>query len=475
MFENISRDDKMKYGAIALILLFIFSTIALYGRGGSGSNPTGTGGANISFQFSADGSLSLVQWDPVVVVTGTDPALPGLIEELKKNGTVSNDVTVAEGSILRLDDSKHVFGTAAAISALGLDVISDAYISITDLNTTYNGQRITVVGNTLKMQMPVIFDEGDSFPAQFTATVRDGKLVGISNLQMASAQEYDAMTTPDNVTLTDLFYRDDVPWESRNLNAAVLEVYMVGGSHVTYRPRSYIQFPNGLSDQQLSTLSTHMPAYVTNVATGLVGVSLDMTDKNRITQDMNALIGAEPSFPPSPLDIQPYRKENQSDADVAGMIRDSWMQAYPNLSMNLTPTYRIDVELPATIGEGNQTFLVANRSFVMNSLYAPSPDGVLELTFRPLGRRIDSFTYAQYLPAGTEAANQSGDPNLVWTAPADMGGNGTITLGNASVPNNTNTTGAQNPASPAPNASAEGNTTAYPDGTGAFYTPGNSS
>ncbi len=282
MFENVSREDKLKYGAIALILLFIFSTIALYGRGGGSSSTNTQNDANISFEFPASANISLSHWDPVVVVTGTDPALPGLIDELKSSGIVTNDLTVPQGSILRLDDSKHVFGTAAVISALGLPVYSDAYLSVGDLDTTYNGQNVTILGNTLKVQMPVIFDQGDSFNGQFTAVVQDGKLVNIYKIHPQTEQEYSVITPPTNVTLTDRFYRDDVPWESRNVEAGVLKIYMVGGSNVSYQPRSYIQFPDGLSDQQLSTLSSHMPSYVTNIATGLVGVSLDMTDRSRI-------------------------------------------------------------------------------------------------------------------------------------------------------------------------------------------------
>ncbi len=206
---------------------------------------------------------------------------------------------------------------------------------------------------------------------------------------------------------------------------------------------------------------------------------------------MKTLIGTAPIFPTSPMDIQPYRKENQSEADVASMIRESWLESYPNLSMNLTRTYRISVELPPLIEAGNLTFIVANRTFSMNSLYAPTPEGALELTFRPLGRRIDSFTFAQYAPSDAELAaqgNQSNDGSLVWNAPAGTdagagaqsggaGNGGSGAAGNASSNAGAMNTTAPGAGIPALNGSEGANGTAYPGlaDTGALYTPQNAS
>jgi hypothetical protein len=264
MFEK--KEDKIIVFSLALIFLFLLSTIVTYGSsfgtGASGSSSS----SGSSQQSGSSGDLSghvrvnctLSSWDPVLIISGDAPGLDALVQSLKAGGTVVNEIKTGDGRLLRLSDSKYVFPNAYKFERLGLSAYSDAVIDVgnMEINST------AVAGNSFKTRMAVDFDQGDMFVATMDALAQGGQLVSLSNFQIAPSGAMQAELTPLNVSINSAFYRINVPWSGRNLNYGQFDVNMRGGSRIYYKPRSYVTFDPPLSDAQVSKASPAMPSYV---------------------------------------------------------------------------------------------------------------------------------------------------------------------------------------------------------------------
>jgi len=265
------------------------------------------------------------------------------------------------------------------------------------MEVVQNGKKINVQGNSFKMTLPIIFEQGDVFAARFSGGVNEGVLESVANLQIEPAGMVQAEIAPKNASIKQLLYRADVPWEKRGINAVQLEVNLPGGSRVAYKPRSYVEFEPSLDGEKQAALASKSPNYVTNIDSGLAGIKMEMANKSQVEKDLEFL-GVGIKFPDSPIEITPYRGENQTEEQVLALLKGTWNETYPDMGeINFTKTWRLVLELPGRIGDG---YMVANRTMQLNSLYPPGENGTLKVVFQPVGRRIDSFIEAEYSPAG---------------------------------------------------------------------------
>src|SRR5438105_4649827 len=105
MFDFIKPEDRTRWGVIALIILFVLSSAAVYMNSGfklsGGSTGDGTTDLIDTFNGTARANATLVSWDPSLTVVGSSPALDGLVQQLKAQGLVTYDVSTPDGRILR--------------------------------------------------------------------------------------------------------------------------------------------------------------------------------------------------------------------------------------------------------------------------------------------------------------------------------------------------------------------------------------
>ncbi len=461
MFEFIKKEDRARYGAIALILVFIFSTAAIYmnsgfrlsgGAGVSSPGPNAPTPSIDTFNGTASANATLVSWDPSLVVVGSSPDLDALVQSLKDQNIVTYDLETADGRILRLASGAYVFNLTQEVTALNLTAYADGVLSLPDVRVTGSGIEKTVPGSTFRYNTVPVFEQGDTFPVSFSANVVNGQLVSLGNLRIDAGAPVRLQIVPLNQTLNATFWRVNVPWESRGVNYNQLQANLPGGSYVTYNLRSYVEFGSercaGAGDARrciwnatpldpayLNALGARTPAYAVSLQPGLMGVNLNMTNRSQVAADLTAFglkeyvhpnetdtwldiwalchsgenanqTGHLFRFAESPMDIRGYRYPNETDEKWLSRTQGVFNQTFPGLVLNFTTTYRLWLTLPPTVGmPGGPAYMVTNRTLALNSLYPPMENGTVQTVFTPVGRRVVQFDQAEYLPR-IDCANQ---------------------------------------------------------------------
>ena len=408
MFDNISKDERNRYLTIAIILLFVFSTIAIYistpANSGNGVQTTPAGGsktnATLSFIGRGSANATLMRWDPTLFVRGPDPALNGVLANLSKEGLVIRDVPQAGGHILTLVNSQQILNVTGRLIGLNVTVVGNAIISIPSAFVEGNGVNRTVSGGTYYYQDTPQFSEGDVFPVAFDANVVGQEMqYGPQNIVVLQGGIIDTEIKPLDITINQTFLQALLPWSSRNMDLAQFQVNLIGGDKLKYHQRSVVYFEQVPSNTQLAQLNSQLPAWAAGPAeTGLIGVKPEIGNQTQVEQDL-AKFGIQPIFPSSTIELYPYttgRNWSQIQMDTARI----WNASYPNLTIQFKSGYMLQVTLPSTIEAGGQSYQVLQPSLLIQSNYPPMDNGTLKLSFQPRGRQIDQFTIASYSPIG---------------------------------------------------------------------------
>ncbi len=402
MFGNLSKDDRQRYLVIGMILLFVFSTVAIYLfnpiGGGGNAGPVSPGANNTTLQFTGRGiaNATLIYWEPVVVVSGTSEKLEAFLQPLKSSGIVTKDLPLAGGRILGLSDSIYVTNLTRDLLRFNLTVRGQGAISIAQAHVdSGTGIARTVAGGVYNFEDTPIFEAGDVFEVAFDAQVTGNTITaGPVNLQALASGLLGIEVTPESVRLNKTFWQTRVPWQNRTLNIGQFQINLVGFDTARYQMRSYVQFAAPLTDKQKSALLSAPPAWldVNNIQSDLVGVQLTYTNRSQVSADLAAL-GATPIFPDSPLGVFPG-SSNRSNEQISADISRVWDETFPSMPTNFTQGYVLDVVLPPTIVLNSQTYQVANRTMQIASDYAPMENGTLKGSFSPIGRSFNGFSGA---------------------------------------------------------------------------------
>ncbi|VVC02407.1 Uncharacterised protein [uncultured archaeon] len=408
MFENISKDERNRYLTIAVILLFVFSTIAIYistpSNQGSGTqtNTPAASAANATYSFTGRGTANatLMRWDPALFVRGPDPRLADTLAELGAGGVVVKDVPQAGGHILTLADSRLIRNVTEYMAGLNVTILGNGIISMPSAFVEGNGISRMVGGGTYYYQDTPQFEEGDVFPIAFDAMVEgQGLKYGPQNIIVLQGGIVDAEVTPLNVTVNQTFLQFTLPWEQRNIEVGQYQSNLVGGDRVKFRQKSIVYFKQLLSDTQLAQLRGNRPSWAAaDAEEGLIGVKTNVTNKTAVSADL-ARLGIEAVFPLTTVEVYPYmigRNWSQIENDTARI----WYETYPNMTVDFKPGYRLMVTLPPTISVNGQTYIVRQQALLMQSNYPPMENGTLKLSFQPRGKQFDSAKTAFYSPKG---------------------------------------------------------------------------
>ncbi len=419
MFDNMSKDDRQRYLVIGMIILFVFSTVAIYlfnpigGGGGAGPIPPGSSNAS-AFSGHGIANATLLSWEPVLVVSGNSSSANALLLQWQSDGLLTASPVMQSGSrILRLSDSKYVTSITSALLALNLSVRGQGAISIAQAFVSGSGINRTVSGGVYTYEDTPIFEEGDVFPVSFDAYVVGTTIQSAPiNLQPLSPGSLNVEFAPLSVKLNTTFFQTYVPWENRTLKAGQYFVNLVGGDDMKYKPRSYVQTNAPITSTQRSALLAKPPAWLDNgnVQAYLIGVQTNYTDSTQIRNDL-APLGITPIFPDSVMAIFPYRG-NSTDAEIKARLISTWDETFPGLGQNFTIGYVLDITLPPTLIIDGQTYQIANQTSQIASDYPPMASATLKAVFQPIGHTINGFSsppvYSPPAGSASPAVNNSG-------------------------------------------------------------------
>jgi len=403
MFEKITKEERNRYLTIGVILLFVFSTIAIYistpsNQGGS----TGKPAVNATYSFVGRGTANatLMRWDPTLFVRGPDPRLVYVLAELGEGGMVSDDVQQAGGYILTLPDSRLILNVTRQLIGLNVTIVGNGIISVPSAYVEGDGISRRVGGGTYYYQDTPQFDEGDVFPIAFDAYVEGQELqYGPQNIMVLQGEVIDAEVVPLDVAINMTYLQAPVEWEQRNLDLGQYQINLIGGDKVKYRQKSVVYFKQLLSDTQLTQLRSQKPAWAASDAEeDLIGVKPEFSNKTAISEDL-ARFGIEAVFPNSTIEVYPYmigRNWSKIEEDTVRI----WNETYQNMTVDFRPGYRLLVTLPSTILVNGQTYMVRQPTVLMQSNYPPLEDGTIKLSYLPRGRQLDAPIRAFYSPEG---------------------------------------------------------------------------
>lgn len=444
LFDFIKPEERLRWGVIGLILLFVLSSAVVYLNQtpvtSSGVSSSSTPADSLgTFNGSGQANATLMSWDSSIVVIGNGTSqVESQIAAWRTSGLITSDANRSDGRLLKLSDSSQVFNTSAKLLSLGMGVFGDAVISLGPVAMQGQGISRTVSGNTFQMRIPPTYEIGDTVPVSFNGAVVDGSLYSIftSSLLFGASSPLETVVRPLEVSTNTTFWRVSVPWAYRNLDALQYQLDLPGGSKVTYRARSYALLPNATA-AQLTSLQAQLPPFATHVdPTGqggvpLLGIQPNYTNQTEAEASLRAM-GLAPVFPDTPMDVWAYPATIWNDTPMIPHLQEIWDGSFPKLKGNFNPefipTYRLKIQLPENMEVGGKSYLLTNRTLEMNSLYPAGPDGVVVVRFTPIGRRVASYNAAEYkplqlllglpVPDGNETSpvNQTNTANsTVWT------------------------------------------------------------
>lgn len=394
---KISKGNWLRFGTIALILIFLLSIFAAYLGYNSGSSGKQTQQEVDVIAGTASANATLSSYSPSIEIDGDSPSLAALIKELKSSGMIVQDIKTSKGRILMATDSKYVVNISSKLDGLGLAHYAEAVLS-TDAISFASQQNTTVIeGQIFKLKMAPVFEEGETFPIQFSANVAEGKLVAYGQISFMPQSEMNAQITPINATLLSTSLLIQIPWENRSLDISGFNSTLSKNADLNYSSRSYVLLSPELTGAQLQQISLQKPAYITGMQPSTLSISPSFSNKSEIESFLSAY-GASVQFPPSQMLISP----TQNSTLNAEGISASFFSAFGNLSQEAYPIYIISLQFPATVESEGKTYSIQSQNITINSPNPPTNDSIAYATFTPVGSRALNLVVYDYSPKPVE-------------------------------------------------------------------------
>ncbi len=332
-FSNFGANLKaniIKIFVIVVVAAFVFEMVALgYLGGTSNGNNTGASSAQNTSPLTVFGVITangtVVSFDPVLYVSGADIGKASAVKDsLISKGLATYSVSPDNNTLLiNLISESAVPQAALAFKGLNLSIYAPAQIQFTkNLDMVdANGVAYSLAPSVISYQLLPSIKKGSSILVSFDARGdlttpggTDYTLTGwgsVSTLptQISFSANLPVLSKKSNVLAV------QVPWAFRsNVSKAGVSAALAqfNSTKITYSKKSYIEFPNLLTQQQYNEINSKKPSYVTSLQADFAGVSDSFSDTSSIVKDLG-LYG--PAFPTS--DIAVEISGNPSDAMAA--------------------------------------------------------------------------------------------------------------------------------------------------------------
>jgi len=375
-------------GALALIAIFILSTVAIYMGGFSNSHPQQIGESKmLSGYVSANATLS--SYEPVLEISGSNEKSIQILRELKSQGLITQQIKAGSTTLLTVSDSSQIQKIASSLEAVNVSVIAQATITTSNLTFVSGSGTLILDGISYKIRSAPIFYGGESFPITFSATTLDGQLYTYSNPEMIPASDFIVSLKPQLTQINSSSLLILVPWNERTLNLSEFNSKLEGNDSINYTRLSYVTFSELVSEQALQQLSLSKPAYITSLQPTSFSIDPQFTDADKIVEDL-ALFSLSPQFPPSII-----RLNSQNQTAMVNLFMDTFNQS----QSQPVQTYVLQFTMPESVLYGGVSYNLPSQKVLFDSQFAPQEGYGLTISASPLGRRISRYAILNYGPA----------------------------------------------------------------------------
>lgn len=283
------------YGAlaVALVLVFVFSSFAASWLGSGGTQNTGNNATAGYYETEVVVNATLSAYQPYIIADVTNATVA---DSLKSIPGVDDVMSTSQGYVVSLRSGSNVTGVYLQLLARNITGKANALIMLPSVirisNATFSEN---VSGNQVSAKLEPIFDEGENLSVRVLVGVQDRQVVAYGQLTvLPSLRDFSRNATVIALTATKTGIY--VPWELRaEINdtlANLTEKY--GAGNVTYTRKDFI----------IGNAGNSTPSYVTFVAGDTIYVG-NFTDRSRAEADF-----ANATFPESVLVINGEANES---------------------------------------------------------------------------------------------------------------------------------------------------------------------
>ena len=268
--------------AIGIVVLFVFEPFAIgmlqsAGNGNTGGSNSGDNTSSISFTGSAVANITIVRYEPYLIVSGNNSNAAAINEKLIGEGRVTYASWNGDTLIVSLKNSKDVPAAAAEFEAVNASVIASAYLSTSSKVKVSDtaGKSVEAQGTSTSMQIRPIYEEGSTHEAQFAARVDAGQVTGIGSVSIMPLVVKDVMAEAKLSSEPATTYTLRVAFKDR-----VAARQFVLAANATYKERSFVYVEN--ANKEALDVAVAGNPYVTGTQPGIISVRNDYTDSEAL-------------------------------------------------------------------------------------------------------------------------------------------------------------------------------------------------
>jgi len=334
--------------AIGIVVLFIVEPFAIgmiqsAGNGNTGGSSSGSNSSSVSFTGNAVANITIVRYEPYLIVSGNNSNAGAVNEKLIGEGRVTYASWNGDTLIVSLKNSKDVPAAAAEFEAGNASVVATAYLttSPTVKVSDTTGKSVDAQGTSISMQIRPIYEEGSTHEAQFAARVDAGQMTGIGSVSIMPLVVNDVMVEAKLSSKPAATYTLRVAFKDR-----VAAKPFVLAANATYKERSFVYVENA-SKEALDTAVVGK-TYVTGTQPGVISVNNDFVDSEALGIDLFQK-GYDAMFPQS---IATF-------ADASNGSTEALLEKLKaeNMSAEITADWTAKIMLPSVLEKDGKQYV----------------------------------------------------------------------------------------------------------------------
>jgi len=376
-------------GAIALILIFILSTFAVYfGAYNSSSQKEVLSQSKIISGY-ATANATLVSYSPVLEVENTTPAVLDAIKQLKSEQRIIQQIKTSQILLITLKDSADAPYIMRVLEPLGATVYAQATIKTGPLNFVSNSTSMLVNSTNYVSKMQPIFEQGEQFAISLQASVYEGELFSYSYPTIQTESTFNAWVPVKDAKVLSSKVEVLIPWENRQLDFANFKSSLDDPNLINYNKKSFILFSQALNAQALQQLSMSKPSYILSLQPTSFSIDPSFSDSQKIVSDLSQF-NVSVQFPPSILSF-----DSQNQSEIANMFLSQFNESNATLSN----VYSLQLTMENSFVYNNKNYTMPSNSVVvLDSQYEPSSEYGVIISASSISNKVVSYNVISYMP-----------------------------------------------------------------------------
>lgn len=385
---GMDKNDWYKLIAIGFVIVFGIEMIALGVFNNTNTQSSGAGTASqqsggVTVTGSSSMNITIAQYAPYVIVTGSGPAVDAAQKDLIGRGIATYAVQSGGSLIVNLNRSADAPLAAAEFSVANASATTQiTYTMPASVLVSGTGVTTTVPGISFSTQGTPTYAEGSAVPATLTVQVDGGVITGVGNLNVLPEIFTNATVAAQVRSAPATSYSVSVPWDAR---LAAKPYAAAAGA--AYRMKSYAYVDSNATSVQLGAISTY--PYVVATQSGIVSIESNFTNESQAGYQLG-LMHLDPFFPDSAATFA-----NDSTNQKASALVKTLQQA--GINATLLGSTTAAVALPNQFAYNGQTFYTGGQVITIDAAGLPqnATNATLSLDFQAAGTTVTQVTSAR--------------------------------------------------------------------------------